>query len=367
MKVKNFIKFVCFIIGMILVSAMVLAEPDSFGRAVGENPDIVIENIRWSNPLSQALAVYGLEQNYPQGGIVRATCDEKILKPCIGEYNAVLVTEFYNADKDHQTVSSYVAGSRTKFPYSGWFDPEDVGGSISYDVNYQLSSTAKVGTWSLSCYLSCNSPSMVIGSVDEENFEVQSVCYATNLKSVSYCYNNNPWWYDNCGKRTTQRDACGENTKCQGGACVPTCSGTKKNKVCKDNRLIWTDECGREVEMIQSCVCEGNVCKQEVKQCSNVPVKPCDKAVWNDYPYCEWDESGCLDDNGKCSLNSECPPDYVCLNAKCSPSGGGEVVSYGIVIPIILTIGGLVAGFYISPFAFIISGVGVIWLIIQIV
>lgn len=32
--------------------------------------------------------------------------------------------------------------------------------------------------------------------------------------------------------------------------------------------------------------------------CGNIPVKPCDNAVWNEYPTCSWDESNCLSDCG---------------------------------------------------------------------
>lgn len=351
------------LMAVLIFSVSAFAEPDAYGRALVEpKGDVVIENIKISKvkPLSSALAVYGLESNYVQGSTVMVTCDEQVKKACIGNWNPVLASEFYNAPKDKQTSSSYAAGARS--PYLS-LDAEDIGSWISYNAIYTLPANAKVGTWSLSCYLSCNSPAQIVGTVDEVNFEVGSSCLADNPKSRTLCYNGNPWYYDNCGKRTTQFDVCSANELCEGGACVPQCSGAKKNKVCDGKRLIWADECGKEVSLIEVCTsCKAGACEGGAGVCQSVPVKPCEGAKWSEYPVCEYDIVGC---QKVCTLNTECPDGYVCLNGKCA--GGPGLGSSGYeayVVPGVLVVGGVAAGYFLTPYAFILAGVGVLWGII---
>lgn len=364
---KILILILAIVLGVLMVNSA-LAIPDAYGRAAADpKGDIEITNVRIVKtlPLSIALGleIYGLETNYEQGSTLMVTCDERVEKVCIGNFNPKLVAEFYSGDKDHQTTTNYEGGERADF-FS--IDEDDLGSYILYNAIYNLPDNAKPGIWSISCYISCDDPARIISTVDEENFEVGEVCIPDNPESRTLCFGGNPYWYDNCGNRQQQVDVCGANTECIAGGCVPLCQYEKFSKKCDGNRLVWVDDCGRETSLIKTCdnKCENGACKDEPKVCEQVPTKPCTGATWNDYPYCEWDEVGC---NVGCSTNEDCPPQYDCVNTKCVPgTDHGETPFTSYFLPGVLTIVGIYAGIQFTPFALIIAGIGIIWLILVI-
>jgi len=121
---------------------------------------------------------------------------------------------------------------------------------------------------------------------------------------------------------------CGDNICSPGeeGICELDCEVAEEDKTCPYvpskpcNGAIWNDypSCDWDISGCRDDENDGE--NNDVSGCVNKPIKPCGGAIWNDYPYCYWDMSNCavdeLEDENEAKL-PECEVNPEDLNKPC--------------------------------------------------
>lgn len=120
-------------------------------------------------------------------------------------------------------------------------------------------------------------------------------------KDHKSCYNGNVWWLNNCDEPTLIYDKCELSEECRVDKCIeiePVCIPLTETE-CDGNDVVQYNSCGERISLIQTCsvqqICRYGECKDVIEElCENKPPKPCDNAIWSDYPDCYWNENSCV-------------------------------------------------------------------------
>lgn len=107
-----------------------------------------------------------------------------------------------------------------------------------------------------------------------------------------------------CGVDCKSSSQCSSSQECKSNKCVakeviipPDICTEPTQRVCVGNS-VQEQKCGKYVSTIKTCTgtqeCVNGACRDVTQPvCADQPSKPCDGAVWSDYPTCLWDTAGC--------------------------------------------------------------------------
>jgi hypothetical protein len=130
-------------------------------------------------------------------------------------------------------------------------------------------------------------------------------CTAPCDQKASYkCYQNDVWYYDCNGGRTTLKDDCSSGETCNVNKCEGICQSHDTVK-CYDNDAYYYDSCGSKEELKEDCganSCDNGICKQCIGS-----EKVCETAT--SLKICKTDGSGWT--------SQACGTGQICRNAEC--------------------------------------------------
>jgi hypothetical protein len=89
--------------------------------------------------------------------------------------------------------------------------------------------------------------------------EVPVECTPTDEYAYKGCFENDVFYFDDCGGKELFVSQCAEGTNCVDGGCISDCKAEYVT-VCRDSEVVYQDSCGVDGEVVSVCG-SGSVCK----------------------------------------------------------------------------------------------------------
>ena len=77
-------------------------------------------------------------------------------------------------------------------------------------------------------------------------------CEPLDEYSYKGCHENDVFWFDECGGKTSPVETCSDGKSCVQGTCIAGCLD-ESSKICDGNRVVWLDSCGTVGETVETC------------------------------------------------------------------------------------------------------------------